>query len=874
MINVTNQDKKKARNTTIVLSVLLVLFVILTVIFGVSIPSAKEMKWVGNNEEIKELVEGKDGDDYFLLSDSAMYRFDSFTDEQISTFDLSEITTFLEDKGENAKLLDSSLNQWRAKYIEGANGADYYFLIDGNGNIFKLVDDGVNLTLTEDYFLVDAATGKLDVNAYDVQGGQLYALTLQSDSNYYIYRFDAENLRGGANKIKQLWNVDISGQTAAAQKIVPVSSSNTSVLNFVVTEDSLYLFKGDGGIIRVGLDLVDFVDENGTEIDYLSDVKAYYEQGKDALVEKETITSYFRGLLAAHKDNTHSEAEMDAASSAQLQSWYQELVSVKKYNDEYKKAKDLAKEAIGEVFAREYPWCASYDSASRSLSIYTEYFDSRCYSILNSGDANIGGIVYSKKNKAVYYTNFLDGYLYCVEKSAIDEAKSGAFLSDLATQMSSVTFKKEEKFSSFGNALSINEFANTLYLRFDNKQTVSIVDLNDKNDYKILYTFEANFDINTLSGDKDNKVTHVLRQVTSVDIHANASNSLYACTYHPEQFSNKALTRALFIAALAISFVIFVVTLWFFIATKNDRVLYKLKFIQKDLKRNKWVYVALSFFIILLFLFCYYEAIGAISMSFFDYTQAKPAWIWNNFANYIKILNDTDFWKSTLNMLFFLGFDLLLCIVPPLIFAFLLILIRNKTASNWIRSLMFIPGIIPSMATMLIWRTGIYGDTGIMNQLLQLMSNNPSTFEPIQFLGNSNYSRWALMMMGFPFVGGYLIFYGGMLNIPEEYHEAGRLEGLGIVKRFLLIDIPLIMPQIKYIFIMTFIASVQNYARTFILASSGTKTPVELMYRAMMGGKADYGMASAYATLIFLFLFAAVATNFKMQKKETMGEDL
>ena len=61
----------------------------------------------------------------------------SFTDEQISTFDLSEITTFLEDKGENAKLLDSSLNQWRAKYIEGANGADYYFLIDGNGNIFK-----------------------------------------------------------------------------------------------------------------------------------------------------------------------------------------------------------------------------------------------------------------------------------------------------------------------------------------------------------------------------------------------------------------------------------------------------------------------------------------------------------------------------------------------------------------------------------------------------------------------------------------------------------------------------------------------------------------------------------------------------------------
>jgi ABC-type sugar transport system permease subunit len=97
---------------------------------------------------------------------------------------------------------------------------------------------------------------------------------------------------------------------------------------------------------------------------------------------------------------------------------------------------------------------------------------------------------------------------------------------------------------------------------------------------------------------------------------------------------------------------------------------------------------------------------------------------------------------------------------------------------------------------------------------------------------------------------------------------------VGTVKRFLLIDIPLIMPQIKYIFIMTFISSVQNYARTYILGSAGTITVVESMYRIMTGAQADYGMASAYATIIFVFLFVAVATNFKMQKKETMGEDL
>ena len=72
---------------------------------------------------------------------------------------------------------------------------------------------------------------------------------------------------------------------------------------------------------------------------------------------------------------------------------------------------------------------------------------------------------------------------------------------------------------------------------------------------------------------------------------------------------------------------------------------------------------------------------------------------------------------------------------------------------------------------------------------------------------------------------------------------------------------------------MTFIASVQNYARTYILGAS-TITPVENMYRIMNGAQADYGMASAYATIIFVFLFVAIAANFKMQKKDTMGEDL
>ncbi len=127
--------------------------------------------------------------------------------------------------------------------------------------------------------------------------------------------------------------------------------------------------------------------------------------------------------------------------------------------------------------------------------------------------------------------------------------------------------------------------------------------------------------------------------------------------------------------------------------------------------------------------------------------------------------------------------------------------------------------------------------------------------------------------MGFPYVGGYLIFYGGIMNIPKEYDEACQLEGLGVIKRFFQIDLPLIKPQVKYIFVMGILSSVQNYERTYMLGSNGTTTLVESMYRQMKDvGNPNYGLASAYATIIFLLLLFPVLWNFSKTKKDTMGD--
>jgi raffinose/stachyose/melibiose transport system permease protein len=164
----------------------------------------------------------------------------------------------------------------------------------------------------------------------------------------------------------------------------------------------------------------------------------------------------------------------------------------------------------------------------------------------------------------------------------------------------------------------------------------------------------------------------------------------------------------------------------------------------------------------------------------------------------------------------------------------------------------------------LIWKTGIYGEYGVINALIQLFGGE-STIVTQQ----SSTALWALIMMGFPFVGSYLVFYGAMMNIPSSYYEAAELDGITVIKRLVYIDIPLIMSQIKYVLILTFIGSVQNFGRTDLITNGlwGDKTPIFLMYK-LMQEHGKYGEASAYATILFLFLFAATLINLRMQTQD------
>lgn len=395
-------------------------------------------------------------------------------------------------------------------------------------------------------------------------------------------------------------------------------------------------------------------------------------------------------------------------------------------------------------------------------------------------------------------------------------------------------------------------YENSAYVIYKTLSEVTKIDLTTE---KVVYSVATDFDITSIVAAEGNL------SYTYYNSNFSESGKMIKAVFAVDGKVRESLYKTLFTVFTVLAFAAFILSVVSGLCIFSPKIREKTGKTFKDMAKSKFVYLAILPSFTLLCMFCFYPAIASIGLSFFDYTQDKPTLLWNNFKHYINIFTSKYAAEAFSNMGIFLAADLVFALLPPLIFAFFLTIMASRKYSAITRTLLFIPGIIPSVTGLLIWKEGIYGFSGVINLIIRSCGG-----KEIMFLTQNSTARWATLLMGFPFVGAYLIFYGAMMNISDSYYEAAELEGCGVFKRFLKIDLPLILPQIKYVFVTTFIHSLQNFARTYMIdskASYGTKTPIHEMYSYMLQG--DYGYSAAYATVIFVFLLFATIINMKMQ---------
>ncbi|NLY60663.1 MAG: PQQ-binding-like beta-propeller repeat protein [Clostridiales bacterium] len=284
----------------------------------------------------------------------------------------------------------------------------------------------------------------------------------------------------------------------------------------------------------------------------------------------------------------------------------------------------------------------------------------------------------------------------------------------------------------------------------------------------------------------------------------------------------------------------------------------------KVLYKHKLSYILILPTIALLLVFNYYPAISGLFIAFTDY---KPGIYmrWVGLDNFIAMVENPYFWTGVKNMLIFLVTDLLKALIPPILFAELIVALKSSKAQYWTRVALYLPGILPGVAGLLVWKEGILGQRGLINSTLELIGLGQYA---TPWLGNEKTAIWALVFIGFPFIGSYIIFYGALIGIPSSLFDAAKIDGCGWWRRMLFIDIPLISPQIKYVFVVSFIASVQNFGLVYLTTMGGpghsTYTPILELYYNMTKFQ-QYGVAAAMGLFLFIVIFGATLMNLRIQ---------
>ena len=122
------------------------------------------------------------------------------------------------------------------------------------------------------------------------------------------------------------------------------------------------------------------------------------------------------------------------------------------------------------------------------------------------------------------------------------------------------------------------------------------------------------------------------------------------------------------------------------------------------------------------------------------------------------------------------------------------------------RTTIFVPTILSFVIVGFIWKLILSPLWGVAPHLLDLVGLK-SLFMP--WLGKEQYALTALSLISvWQFVGiPMMLIYAALLSIPEEVIEAAECDGITGMSQFWKIKLPLILPSIGIISILTFVGN-------------------------------------------------------------------
>jgi len=276
-----------------------------------------------------------------------------------------------------------------------------------------------------------------------------------------------------------------------------------------------------------------------------------------------------------------------------------------------------------------------------------------------------------------------------------------------------------------------------------------------------------------------------------------------------------------------------------------------------------YILPAMLFYVV----FMAYPMIDSIRLSFYSGTTGTREFV--GFANYVRLFTDpvvsTRFWNAFGNNWIFFAYHMILQNSLGILFAAIL---TNRTmrGRQLYQTLIFIPCTIAVLVTGYLFKlilNPIWAGTTLkkagLGFLVRSWLGDPKT--ALSCVSLVSVWQW----VGIP----TMMFVAAFQGISDDLIEAASIEGASPWQQFIKIKIPLIVPVIGMIAIMTFVSNFNAFDVVFSMETPdgapnySTDIIGTLFYRYGVAGQhpvgiPEPGVGAAISTTVFLILLCGV----------------
>jgi trehalose/maltose transport system permease protein len=238
------------------------------------------------------------------------------------------------------------------------------------------------------------------------------------------------------------------------------------------------------------------------------------------------------------------------------------------------------------------------------------------------------------------------------------------------------------------------------------------------------------------------------------------------------------------------------------------------------------------------------------------------------FDNYGTVLSSSLWWQDVFHTLIITGISVSIELVLGMVLA--LVMHRAIFGRGAVRTSILIPYGIVTVVAAFSWRYAWSLDSGWIPGLLGIKTD-PLTQTGWSYVAVIITEVWKTT----PFMA--LLLLAGLALVPDELHEAAKVDGASAWQRFWRITVPLIKPAILVALLFRTLDAFRIFDSVFILTAgqNNTETVSILGYNQLLN-RLNLGLGSTVSVLIFVmvviiaFIFVkGFGTSLAQQRGET-----